>query len=97
MSRTFEFELAGFDLGEIQNVVDHGQQRGGAVAHGLRIVELHGVERRFQQQLDHADDAVHRRANLVAHVGEEFALGFVRRCGSFRRLDQRQLIVLPLR
>ena len=47
-------------------------------------------------RLDHADDAIHRGANLVAHVGEEFALGFIRRCGGFRRLDQRQLVALPL-
>ena len=37
----FKVELAGLDLGEIQNVIDDRQQRGGAVAHGLRIVELH--------------------------------------------------------
>ena len=30
-----------------------------------------------QEQLGHADDAVHRRADLVAHVGEELALGLV--------------------
>ena len=36
-----------------------------------------------QGQLGHADDAVHGRADLVAHVGQEFALGPV---GFLRRL-----------
>ena len=34
-----------------------------------------------QQQPDHADDAVHGRADLVAHVGQELALGDVGRLG----------------
>ena len=32
------------------------------------------VELRVERQLGHADDAVHRRADLVAHVGEELRL-----------------------
>ena len=35
------------------------------------------VRPRVQQQAGHADDAVHRRADLVAHVGQELALGHV--------------------
>ena len=34
-----------------------------------------GVELRAAAQVGHADDRVHRRADLVAHVGEELALG----------------------
>ncbi|MNE37936.1 hypothetical protein D3C80_1318110 [compost metagenome] len=37
---------------------------------------LHVVQRTAQQQLGEADDGVHRRADLVAHVGQE---------GAFRR------------
>ena len=33
------------------------------------------VELGVQQQAGHADDGVHRRADLVAHVGQEGALG----------------------
>ena len=40
-----------------------------------RYSPLAGVELGIEHQLGHADDAVHRGANLVAHVGEEFALG----------------------
>ena len=34
-----------------------------------------GVERRVGEQIGHPEHAVHRRADLVAHVGEELALG----------------------
>ena len=47
------------------------------VADGRRIVALLVVERRVEQQAAHADDGVHRRADLVAHRGQEGALGFV--------------------
>ena len=47
------------------------------------------VERRVQQQTAHADDGVHRRADFVAHRGEEGALGFVRGSASRKRLALR--------
>jgi hypothetical protein len=43
------------------------------------VVVLLGVERRVEQQAAHADHGVHRRADLVAHRGEEAALRLVRR------------------
>ena len=43
-----------------------------------------GVER----QLGHPDDPVHRRPDLVAHVGEELALGAARRFGRLLGLAQ---------
>ena len=39
------------------------------------ILALLGRQLGVEQQLGHADDAVHRRADLVAHVGQELALG----------------------
>lgn len=36
----------------------------------------------IEQQAGHTDDGVHRRPDLMAHVGQELALGFARR---FRR------------
>ena len=35
------------------------------------------------QQIEHADDSVERRANLVTHVGQEGALGLAGRFGGF--------------
>ena len=42
---------------------------------------LFGRQLGVQQQLRHAEDAVHRRADFVAHVGQELALGPVGRLG----------------
>ena len=51
-----------------------GEQRLTRVAHRLRVVALPGVEVGLEQQVRHADDAVHRGADLVAHVREEVRL-----------------------
>ncbi len=69
-----DFELAGFDLREVEDVVDDPEQRRGARADGLRELALRRLQRRVEQQLRHADHAVHRRADLVTHVGEEVRL-----------------------
>ena len=44
-----------------------------------------GVSRVCEREIGHADDGVHRRADLVAHVGEELALGGRRRLGLLPR------------
>ena len=41
----------------------------------LQIVALLGCQRCAERELGHADDAVHRRPDLVTHVGQELALG----------------------
>ncbi len=58
----------------------------------LRTVSAHsrcsGVEIRVEQETGHPDHRVHGRADLVAHRGEEVALGAVRRLGLLLRLAQ---------
>jgi hypothetical protein len=71
----------GLDLGEVEDVVDDGEQRVAAVADGGCVVALLVVKRGVEQQPAHADDRVHRRADLVAHCSQEGALGFVGRFG----------------
>jgi len=44
-------------------------------ADGLGVFALHGTEVEVEEEPGHADHAVHGRADFVAHVGEEFALG----------------------
>ena len=44
----------------------------GAGLDRLGVFLLSGREVGVEEQVRHADDAVHGRANLVAHVGEEF-------------------------
>ncbi len=43
----------------------------------------------FVQQVGEADDRVHRRADLVTHVGQEGAFGAVGRLGGILRFGQR--------
>ena len=82
-----EVEAAGLDLGEVQDVVDDAQQRRRRVAHGAERLALLERERRALQHVDHAQNAVHRRADLVAHRGEEGRLGLVGALGLALRVD----------
>ncbi len=75
-----DLEVAGLDLGEVEDVVDDREHlfaraRDMDCARALLRREIH-----FEQQLGHPEYPVHRRADLVAHVREE--------CGfHVRRLD----------
>ena len=75
-----DLQLPGLDLRQVENVVDQleqvlaaGADRADVVA-ALGLVAVVGVA---DEQLGEAEDAVERRANLVAHVGQELALGAV--------------------
>jgi hypothetical protein len=46
----FEVEPTCLDLGEVEDVVDDGEQRLGAAADRVGVVALHRVERRLPQQ-----------------------------------------------
>ncbi len=87
-------ELARFDLGEIEDVVDHAEQVAPGAAHRQRPFALLRLQLALDQQLVHAEHAVHRRANLVAHGGEELALGLTGRLG--RLLGQHELRGAPV-
>ena len=78
-----DLELAGLDLGEVEHVVDEAQQVLAGLVHRIGEAALLRVQRRVVQQLGHAEDAVHRRANLVTHGGEELALASTGRFGGF--------------
>ncbi|MDW8444864.1 MAG: hypothetical protein RML45_11760 [Acetobacteraceae bacterium] len=73
----------GLDLREVEDVVDDVKQVFGAVARGLHVTFLFGIERRVGKEAERADHRVHRRADLVADDGDE--VGFRRR----RRLRHR--------
>ena len=91
-----EVQLVGLDLGEVEDLVDQGEQRARRALDGVGVGALLGGEVRIGQQRRHAEDAVHRRADLVAHGGQEARLGAV---GGFRllaRLPQLGLRVPPL-
>ncbi|MGP0074653.1 MAG: hypothetical protein ACLPWF_22300 [Bryobacteraceae bacterium] len=48
-----------------------------------QILALFGIQLCLEQNFGKTDNAVHRRADLVAHVGQEFALGAAGGFGGF--------------
>ena len=61
----------GLNLGIIQNVVDDDKQRLTRGADGFGEQALFFGQGGVAEKFRHADDAVHRSADLVAHVGKE--------------------------
>ena len=68
-------QLAGFDLRQIEHVVDDAEQVMGCVFDLAQANERPRIADLPAQQVRQADDGVHRRADLVTHIGEEGALG----------------------
>ena len=76
-----ELELAGLDLGEVEHLVDEAEQVGAGAMHAAqRLLRLLGAEARRvgDHHLGEPDDGVERRAQLVAHAGEELRLVLAR-------------------
>jgi hypothetical protein len=69
-----ELEHPGLDLGEVEHVGDHAQQRLPGTLRDLRVLRLLRVEIGPEQQLRHADHPVERSAQLMAHVRHELGL-----------------------
>ena len=70
-----ERHLARLDLREVQDVVQEAHQALAAAPDGAHVGLLVVVEGRLGEEVGVADDAVHGRADVVAHVGEKGALG----------------------
>ena len=76
-----EFELAGFDLREVEDLVDEAQEVGpGGIHTAQRFQRLFRAEacRVGDHHLGQADDGVEGGAQLVAHAGEELRLALAR-------------------
>src|SRR5260370_5024175 len=67
-------------LRKIKNVVDDGEERVGRESNQAEIFALGLRELGVEDEFGHAKNAVERRTNFVAHVGQEGAL---RRAGGF--------------
>ena len=59
----------------------------------FEIAALLGGQRRFEEQADHGDDAVHRRADFVAHGRQKIGFGAHSRLGGEPGLGQ--IVVVP--
>ena len=62
------------ELGEVEHVVEHVQQGAAGTQGHVEHLGLLVIQRRVGQQAGHAQHAVERRADLVAHVGQELRL-----------------------
>ena len=75
----FQFQTLGFNLGHVQDVADDLQQVVPVAHDGAQGFVLADARAIVQEQFGKADDGRQRRSNLVAHVGQERALGVVGR------------------
>ena len=73
----FEFQLVRFQLGDIEDVVDDANKGVTGVADGLREFSLVFVQPCVDEQVGHAQNAVHGSANLMAHISQEAAFCLV--------------------
>jgi len=95
--RGFQFNLVGLELGVVEDVVDDAQHLLGRAVGGAQQVGLLGGQAGGEQHVDHRQDAVERRADLVAHRGEEFALRHHRGLGLLLGVFQFELeATMPL-
>ena len=76
-----QLHLARLHLGQIQDVVDDGQQVFGGGLHVLGVLMDGGIGTLLHNDVVQPDDGVHGGAYLVGHIGQELAFGDV---GLFR-------------
>ena len=72
-----QLQPAGLHLGQVEDVVDQGEEmpaRGQDVLQVLGLLLVHLPEHPLGQHLREAEDRVQRRPQLVGHVGEELGL-----------------------
>ena len=79
-----QLDLARFQLGNVENLVDQIEQFVAGAMNRLDVVALLGRQRCAQQQLAHAQHAVHWRSQFMADLGQEIGLGL-----EFRAADGR--------
>src|SRR5215831_2196944 len=76
-----EFELSGFDLRQIEHLVDEAKKVGAGTMHALKrlLRPLCAEARRISHQhIGEPNDGIQRRAQLVAHAGNELRLVLAR-------------------
>ncbi len=77
----FERQLSGFDLGDVEDVVDDGKKMLGRIRDLAQLFLLVGTMGGAAQQISEPDNRIHRRSDLVAHIREKCALGLRRGLG----------------
>ena len=95
--RVVKLKTTRFDLREIQNVVDDGQQRAGGNIDFFEVILLARRQIGLQCQPRHAKHRVHGCANLMAHVGQKSGLRSFGLLGCLLGLGQRCLHLILAR
>ena len=78
-----DFQLARLDFRDVEDIVDDAQQMLAGEADFFQVIALARFQVCFEGQIRHADHAIHRCADFMAHVGQELAL---RQAGLFGHL-----------
>ncbi len=83
-----ELHAPGLDLRQVEDVVEHGQERLARLADDPQPFTLLGRHLAHGHDLGHGQDSVQRGADLVAHIGQEVRLQHIGRLGRVARLHQ---------
>src|SRR4051812_27354872 len=75
--RQLQFDPSGLDLGDIQNVVNQGEKAFSATVDDVQVFALLLGNIAVAQQTREAENGIQRRAQFVAHVAQEGALGAI--------------------
>ena len=86
--QVFEFNLAGLDLGQVQDAVDDFQQMAAGDVNLVQALGLTWGDALAPHQVAHAQNGVHRTAYLMAHRRQKAGFGPVGRRGFVTQPDQ---------
>ena len=70
-----QFDLPRLQLGDVEDFVDQREQFVAGAVDSLYVITLLDGQRRAEQQLCHAQHAVHWRTDLMADLGQKLGLG----------------------
>ena len=84
----------GIDLGEIQDVIDHGQEGTSGLLNHVQVLSLLTRKGRVEGQIRHANDPIHGSPDLMAHHSQELTLGSAGSFGGFLGLPHFLLCLL---
>ena len=83
-----QIHLSGLDFGEIENFVDYCEERICRRLNNLKILALLYFRMTVESQISHANHAIQRSTDLVAHIGQKFTLGGISHFGRPSGLQQ---------
>ena len=78
-----QLDAAGVQARQVENLIDQLQQRAARSQRDVEITPLRRLLGGLEGELGQAEQAVERRAQFVAHVGQELALGVAGPLGLF--------------